>query len=108
MTELPAFPYHPDPIGTGAVVRSEAECASCGQARGYVYAGPVFAELQAFARPGLHCRRAQLHRGRLPAVRGEGGDHQGTRPSTQTSKRRGDFIGSYASHRFGVNDVNDR
>nr|WP_237539126.1 CbrC family protein [Streptomyces sp. SID486] len=79
VTELPAFPYHPDPIGTGAVVRSEAECASCGQARGYVYAGPVFAELQAFARPGLHCRRALLHRGRLPAVRGEGGDHQGTR-----------------------------
>jgi uncharacterized protein CbrC (UPF0167 family) len=48
VTELPAFPYHPDPIGTGAVVNSEAECASCGQARGYIYAGPVFAaeELQ--------------------------------------------------------------
>ncbi|MFD9367154.1 CbrC family protein [Streptomyces sp. NPDC060020] len=33
MTELPAFPYHPDPMATGAVVRSEGTCARCGQAR---------------------------------------------------------------------------
>lgn len=40
---LPAFPYHPDPLGTRAVVQSEARCLACGTARGYVYAGPVYA-----------------------------------------------------------------
>ncbi|MEU7554075.1 CbrC family protein [Streptomyces sp. NPDC044571] len=43
VTELPVFPYHPDPVATGAVVRSEATCPCCGQARGYAYTGPVFA-----------------------------------------------------------------
>lgn len=41
---LPTFRYHPDPLATGSVVRSEAECACCGVARGFVYAGPVYAE----------------------------------------------------------------
>jgi len=40
---LPEFPYHPDPLGTGAVVRSDAGCLACGTARGYVYTGPVYA-----------------------------------------------------------------
>ncbi|MEU2789912.1 CbrC family protein [Streptomyces sp. NPDC007100] len=43
MTEaLPAFPYHPDPVATGSVVRSDFPCACCGRARGYVYPGPVY------------------------------------------------------------------
>ena len=41
---LPIFPYHPDPLATGSVVESEAACAACGRARGYLYGGPVFAE----------------------------------------------------------------
>jgi len=40
---LPAFPYHPNPIGTGSVVESEAPCKACGAARGYIYVGPVYA-----------------------------------------------------------------
>ena len=35
---LPAFRYHPDPLRTGAIVRSEAVCECCGEARGYKYA----------------------------------------------------------------------
>jgi hypothetical protein len=40
---LPDFPYHPDPVGTGSLRRSEARCVSCGRARGWVYVGPTFA-----------------------------------------------------------------
>ncbi|MDN7881225.1 CbrC family protein [Burkholderia aenigmatica] len=40
---LPAFRYHPDPLATGSVIRSDARCVCCGAARGYVYAGPVYA-----------------------------------------------------------------
>ncbi|WP_329340044.1 CbrC family protein [Streptomyces sp. NBC_01352] len=39
---LPAFPYHPDPVGTGSVAPSDAPCACCGLRRGYAYTGPVF------------------------------------------------------------------
>ncbi|MEU4588546.1 CbrC family protein [Kitasatospora aureofaciens] len=31
---LPVFPYHPDPLGTGVVLRSDAECSCCEQVRG--------------------------------------------------------------------------
>jgi uncharacterized protein len=41
---LPEFRYHPDPLASGSVVASEASCTCCGQARGYIYAGPVYAE----------------------------------------------------------------
>jgi uncharacterized protein CbrC (UPF0167 family) len=41
---LPVFRYHPDPIATGSVEPSEAACKACGQARGYVYVGPVYGE----------------------------------------------------------------
>jgi uncharacterized protein len=34
---LPAFRYHPDPLATGAVEASDETCASCNQARGYIY-----------------------------------------------------------------------
>lgn len=46
---FPAFKYHPDPIGTGSIEVSDAECVCCQQRRGYVYVGPVYAidELEA-------------------------------------------------------------
>jgi len=40
--QLPSFRYHPDPLATGSVVRSEDACTVCGQARGFGYDGPVF------------------------------------------------------------------
>jgi uncharacterized protein CbrC (UPF0167 family) len=42
--KLPDFRYHPDPIGSGSVVESAAQCRSCGQARGHIYQGPVYSE----------------------------------------------------------------
>lgn len=41
---LPAFRYHPDPVASGSVVASNKECACCEEARGYIYAGPVYGE----------------------------------------------------------------
>jgi hypothetical protein len=40
---FPEFPYHPDPRSTGFVRESDGECRACGEARGYIYTGPVFA-----------------------------------------------------------------
>lgn len=39
---LPKFTYHPDPIATGSIVASEETCLCCGQARGYIYKGPIY------------------------------------------------------------------
>ncbi|HEX3799649.1 MAG TPA: CbrC family protein [Verrucomicrobiae bacterium] len=39
---LPSFKYHPDPIATGSIRHSEAECKCCHQQRGYIYVGPIF------------------------------------------------------------------
>lgn len=41
---LPTFRYHPDPIQSGSVIASDASCRCCGEVRGYVYTGPVYAE----------------------------------------------------------------
>jgi uncharacterized protein CbrC (UPF0167 family) len=41
---LPPFRYHPDPIGTGSIVGSDAMCVCCGERRGYIYVGPVYSE----------------------------------------------------------------
>lgn len=41
---LPLFTYHADPLGSGSVVPSDATCRSCGQPRGYIYAGAPYAE----------------------------------------------------------------
>jgi uncharacterized protein len=41
-TELPAFKYHPDPLATGSVIQSDAVCACCERARGFVYSGPMY------------------------------------------------------------------
>ena len=38
---LPAFKYHPDPIATGSIRRSDARCLACGEVRGFIYVGPV-------------------------------------------------------------------
>lgn len=43
MTPLPRFQYHPDPLATGCVKAADTVCACCGQARGYIYTGPVYA-----------------------------------------------------------------
>ena len=39
---IPAFKYHPDPIATGSIVPSDTVCECCGQARGFIYTGPVY------------------------------------------------------------------
>jgi uncharacterized protein CbrC (UPF0167 family) len=39
---LPAFPYHPHPVGTGSVKPSDRQCVCCGRVRGFVYAGPAY------------------------------------------------------------------
>lgn len=41
---LPEFPYHPDPLATGSVIASDAECVCCERPRGYVYSGPIYSE----------------------------------------------------------------
>lgn len=43
---LPTFRYHPDPIATGSVATSGAVCRACNRARGYIYTGPVYAEIE--------------------------------------------------------------
>jgi uncharacterized protein CbrC (UPF0167 family) len=40
----PNFRYHPDPVATGSLAPSEAPCLSCGESRGLIYTGPVYAE----------------------------------------------------------------
>lgn len=42
--DLPEFPYHPDPLATGAVIGSDVECVCCARRRDHAYAGPVYAE----------------------------------------------------------------
>jgi Uncharacterized protein conserved in bacteria len=42
--ELPKFKYHPDPIKTGAIKKSNEVCECCEQARGYVYTSSIYAE----------------------------------------------------------------
>ena len=44
MDTLPTFRFHPDPLGTGSVQPSDEECTVCGQVRGHIYVGPVYAE----------------------------------------------------------------
>jgi uncharacterized protein len=40
---LPPFKYHPDPGSTGHVIKCDTECVCCGEARGFIYRGPVYA-----------------------------------------------------------------
>lgn len=39
---LPHFPYHKDPLVTGAIKASDTVCRCCGLARGYIYAASVY------------------------------------------------------------------
>ena len=41
---LPAFRYHPDPLGSGSIVESQEKCRCCNQKRGYICEAPVYAE----------------------------------------------------------------
>ncbi|HWD27577.1 MAG TPA: CbrC family protein [Rhizomicrobium sp.] len=44
--ELPVFPYHPDPLASGSIRPSGADCQCCGQARGYIYASSPYCEAE--------------------------------------------------------------
>lgn len=44
--DLPVFRYHPDPIASGSIVASEAQCVCCAQRRGFIYAGPSYCEAE--------------------------------------------------------------
>ena len=41
---LPTFRYHPDPLASGSITASDAECRRCRRSRGYIYTGPVYSE----------------------------------------------------------------
>lgn len=41
---LPRFRYHPDPVATGAITHSDDVCACCGEATGFAYDGPLYAD----------------------------------------------------------------
>jgi hypothetical protein len=43
---LPTFRYHPDPIASGSIVASDAECLCCNAQRGFIYAGPTYCEAE--------------------------------------------------------------
>jgi uncharacterized protein CbrC (UPF0167 family) len=43
---LPKFRYHQDPLATGSLEPSTIECVCCGQARGFIYVGPVYCEVE--------------------------------------------------------------
>jgi uncharacterized protein len=42
--DFPEFKYHRDPIQSGSVEESSKACQCCGEARGYIYSGPVYSE----------------------------------------------------------------
>lgn len=39
---LPKFIYHPDPIKTGAIKQSNAQCTCCSQRKGYIYVASIY------------------------------------------------------------------
>lgn len=41
---LPSFRYHPDPVGSGSIIRSTDSCSACGHARGFIYDAVSFAD----------------------------------------------------------------
>ena len=42
--ELPKFKYHPDPIATGNIIKSDDTCECCGTQTGYAYNSNIYAE----------------------------------------------------------------
>ena len=43
---LPTFAYHPEPLKTGSVKESPAQCTCCGQASGYIYVASIYSRLR--------------------------------------------------------------
>lgn len=41
---LPTFRYHPDPIETGSIKKSDLPCECCGEAKGYIYSLSIYSE----------------------------------------------------------------
>jgi uncharacterized protein len=39
---LPHFPYHRDPVDSGSIKESDAECDCCGASRGVIYDGVTY------------------------------------------------------------------
>jgi uncharacterized protein CbrC (UPF0167 family) len=42
--DLPKFKYHPDPVGTGSIEKSDQKCLVCEESRGFIYTGQAYAE----------------------------------------------------------------
>ena len=40
--QLPVFPYHRDPIGSGSLIETDERCECCGKARVFIYTGVVY------------------------------------------------------------------
>lgn len=55
MTDVPTFRYHPDPVGTGEVITSDAPCRCCGRQQEFIYTGPVYAEEEVVDELCLQC-----------------------------------------------------
>ena len=48
MLKLPHFKYHPSPLSSGSIEDSDEVCRCCGESRGFIYTGPVYAEEELF------------------------------------------------------------
>jgi uncharacterized protein len=44
--DLPVFRYHPDPVRSGSIEASGAECLCCNKRRGFIYTGPAYCEAE--------------------------------------------------------------
>lgn len=44
--DFPVFRYHADPIASGSIVASDAECLCCNRRRGFIYTGPAYCEAE--------------------------------------------------------------
>ena len=42
--QLPYFKYHPDPISTGSIKKSNRTCESCEEQRGFIYTGSFYSK----------------------------------------------------------------
>jgi uncharacterized protein CbrC (UPF0167 family) len=55
VTDVPTFRYHPDPVGTGEVITSDAPCRCCGRQQEFIYTGPVYSAEEAVDELCLNC-----------------------------------------------------
>lgn len=42
--ELPNFKYHPNPIETGSILKSDEKCQCCNVSKGYIYCGSFYSK----------------------------------------------------------------